>query len=229
MLIDGQFAVAAPPQALLAHLFDARLMASCLPGCETLEPLDDDRYRAIVVIAMAGIKARFDLQVEVTRRDAAQIRAVTRGEEGGRASTLQADSQVSLEPSGDGTLVRYRSEVAVTGRLGRFALGMMKKKAQSLGDEFALNLQRRLAEAGSTGASHREAAPAAVSVEAVPAPSDAPTPPGQASTPNIPAGAATPSAVTRAGAPKRSWLRMLLDWLRGHGSTRPARSPKAGD
>src|SRR6476619_3132417 len=77
MLIDGQFPVAAPPPALLAHLFDARLMASCLPGCETLEPLDDDRYRAVVVIAMAGIKARFDLQVEVTRRDESQIWAVT--------------------------------------------------------------------------------------------------------------------------------------------------------
>jgi carbon monoxide dehydrogenase subunit G len=263
MLIDGQFPVAAPPQALLAHLFDARLMASCLPGCETLEPLDDDRYRAVVVIAMAGIKARFDLQVEVTRRDATQIWAVTRGEEGGRASTLQADSQVSLEPSGDGTLVRYRSEVAVTGRLGRFALGMMRKKAQSLGDEFAANLQRRLAEAGSSGVSHGDAAPAPAPREAVPAPretstssGDSSTRPGDPSTgsgdpstgsadastgsgntsvraplplSNRPAPATISPAMTRARTSDRSWLRMLLDWLRSLGSRRPARSPKAGD
>ena len=259
MLIDGQFPVAAPPQALLAHLFDARLMASCLPGCETLEPLADDRYRAVVVIAMAGIKARFDLQVEVTRRDATQIWAVTRGEEGGRASTLQADSQISLEPFADGTLVRYRSEVAVTGRLGRFALGMMKKKAQSLGDEFAANLQRRLGEIGSSGVSHEEAAPAprapltaprvtstapgntsTASSEPSTLRSEASTSPTQTShspppmlapppMSNNPGPAATSAVMTRAGTPDRSWLRTLFDWLRGLGSRRPARSPKAGD
>jgi uncharacterized protein len=144
MLIEGQFPIAAPPETLLVHLFDARLMASCLPGCEQLEAIDDERYRAVVAIAMAGIKARFDLLVQITRRDERNVWAVTRGEEGGHASSLQADSQVSLEPTPTGTQVRYRSEVSVTGRLGRFALGMMKKKAQSMGDEFAANLQRKL-------------------------------------------------------------------------------------
>jgi hypothetical protein len=156
MLIEGQFPIAAPPEALLVHLFDARLMASCLPGCEKLEAIDDDRYRAVVAIAMAGIKARFDLQVQITKRDERNVWAVTRGDEGGHASSLQADSQVSLEPVGAGTQVRYRSEVSVTGRLGRFALGMMKKKAQNMGDEFAANLQRKLEE---LGAAATQAAP----------------------------------------------------------------------
>lgn len=144
MLIEGQFPVSAAPQDLMRHLFDASLMASCLPGCEALEPIDDDRYRTVVVVAMAGIKARFNLLVEVTGRDENSIRAVTRGDEGGQASRLQADSQVILAQSSEGTLVSYRSEVSVTGRLGRFALGMMKKKAQSMGDEFAANLRARL-------------------------------------------------------------------------------------
>jgi carbon monoxide dehydrogenase subunit G len=151
MLIEGAFPVAAQPQALLCHLFDARLVASCLPGCEALERIDDDRYRAVVVVAMAGIKARFDLQVEITKREERHVWAVTRGEEGGRASTLQADSRVSLEPTADGTVVNYRSEVSVSGRLGRFALGMMKKKAQSMGDEFAANLRQKLEAVGAGG------------------------------------------------------------------------------
>jgi uncharacterized protein len=148
MLIEGQFPIAAPPDALMVHLFDAGLMASCLPGCEKLEMIDDSSYRAVVVIAMAGIKARFNLNVAITRRDERNVWAVTRGDEGGNASNLQAESQVSLEAVPEGTQVRYRSEVSVTGRLGRFALGMMKKKAQSMGDEFAANLQRRLEQVG---------------------------------------------------------------------------------
>ena len=150
MLIDGQFGVAAPPAQVLASLFDARLMASCLPGCESLQALDADRYRAIVVVALAGVKARFELLVEVTAREADGIRALTRGEEGGNASTLQASSEVRLTAVPDGTRVDYRSEVAVTGRLGRFALGMVKKKAQGIGDEFAANLRARLEEGSVT-------------------------------------------------------------------------------
>lgn len=145
MLIDGQFTVAAPPQALMRHLFDARLMAECLPGCESLEALDADRYRAVVGVALAGVKARFELNVEVVRREALAVWATTRGEEGGNASQLQAENRITLEPVAQGTLLKYESEVSVTGRLGRFALGMMKKKAQALGDEFAQNLQSRLA------------------------------------------------------------------------------------
>ena len=145
MLIDGSFVVRARPEQVLARLFDARAMASCLPGCESIEALSNDRYHAIVAIALAGVKARFDLQVEITSRELDGIRAITRGEEGGNASTLEATSDVRLSAVAEGTRVDYRSEVAVTGRLGRFALGMMKKKAQSMGNEFATNLQAQLA------------------------------------------------------------------------------------
>ena len=55
--------------------------------------------------------------------------------------------------------------LSITGRLGRFALGMMKKKAQSLADEFAANLRTQLEALEGAAA---EVAPAAVaSVPAV--------------------------------------------------------------
>lgn len=235
MLIDGQFPVAAPPRVLLAHLFDARLMASCLPGCETLEALADDRYRAVVVIAMAGIKARFDLQIEITRRDESQVWAISRGEEGGHASTLQADSQVSLEAVPEGTLVRYRSEVAVTGRLGRFALGMMKKKAQSLGDEFAANLQQKLQ---AIGADAQARAPVPAPADSVPL-EGAPTTTGTEIAPSLPAATrapmsgatskAMPPSTPPAAPPKRNWWQALLAWLRGGGTATPAGPTKAGE
>ena len=157
MQIQGEFEVPAPPQQLLVQLLDPGFTAACLPGCEEMERVDDSRYRVVVLIAMAGIKARFNLVVEITRRDEANVWAVTRGEEGGQSSTLQADSQVSLQAVDAGTRVSYRTEVNVSGRLGRFALGMMKKKAQSLGDEFAANLRRKLVAAGEPVA---DAAPA---------------------------------------------------------------------
>lgn len=144
MLIEGSFPASASAQDLLRHLFDAQLMASCLPGCESLEQLEPDLYRTVLLISLAGISARFVLRLAVNRRLGNCIWIETRGEEGGNASYLQADSEVSVSETAQGSLVQYRSEVSVTGRLGRFALGMMKKKAQSMGREFAANLQERL-------------------------------------------------------------------------------------
>jgi carbon monoxide dehydrogenase subunit G len=198
MLIDGQFTVAAPPEVLLHHLFDVRLMASCLPGCETIEPIDENTYRAVLVMAMAGIKARFDMQVEITKRDANNIWATTRGEEGGRASTLQADSQITLAADAQGTQVSYHSDVAITGRLGRFALGMMKKKAQNLGNEFAANLQKALEDiAGNTP---DIAVPATAAANVTPA----------ATGPVATADAAMTKAV-----PRRSRWQIIWAWLTG--------------
>jgi len=182
--------VHAAPDAVWNALNDPSVLKECIPGCESLEAAGEDRYRAVVVVALAGIKARFDLQVEVTERLADGVRAVTRGEEGGNASTLQATSEVRLSPVAGGTHVDYRSDVAVTGRLGRFALGMMKKKAQSLGDEFAANLQRALAAA-------QEAA-----VATTPEPVAAPAPVASA-------GAAAPAT-----APQGSWWQRFVQWLR---------------
>jgi carbon monoxide dehydrogenase subunit G len=171
VLVEGQFPVAAEPQSLMQHLLDARLMASCVPGCESVEAVDADSYRTVVVIAMAGIKARFDLLVRITGRDDFNVWATTRGEEGGQASRMQADSHLFLAPSPEGTVVNYRSEVAVTGRLGRFALGMMKKKAQKMGEEFAQNLRAALeAPLGASPADAHADAPAHSPVAATAAP-----------------------------------------------------------
>lgn len=150
------------------------------------EAIDDDRYRAVVVVGMAGIKARFDLEVEITAREALDVWALTRGAEGGQASTLRAESQVSLRPAPDGTLVVYRSEVSLTGRLGRFALGMMKKKAQSMGDEFAENLRLKMEQ---LGADARTAAAEPTAAQMAPE--------------------------QQQPAARRSWWRRLLAWLRG--------------
>ena len=76
--------------------------------------------------------------------------------------------------------------MSLTGRLGRFALGMMKKKAQSMGDEFAENLRLKMEQ---FGADARTAA------------AD-PTAAGSAPEQQLPAA-------------RHSWWRRLLAWLRG--------------
>ena len=148
MRIEGTFDVALPREAVYGYLTDAGLMAECVPGCEQIEQTSPTSYRTRVTIGMSSIKASFNLVVEVTREQPPErILSQTRGEEGSRASMLSADNELMLiELDSATTRVTYVSEVSITGRLGKFALGVMKKKVEALGREFADRLRDRIQE-----------------------------------------------------------------------------------
>ncbi len=147
MRVDGAFEIDIPREAMFRLITDPALMAVCVPGCESIERIDPTTYRTVVKVALGVIKARFNLVVEVTKETPPEsVQSVTRGEEGGRASQLTATNEVSLLDLGGGrTRVQYVSELSITGRFGKFALGIMKKKAQSMAREFVQNLQARIA------------------------------------------------------------------------------------
>lgn len=146
MRVDGSFELPMACEEVFSRLLDTAVIAECLPGCEAIEQLSPQRYRSTFRVTMAGITARFNAVVEITEQESpTRIVCTTRGEEGGRASNLAADSVILLDAL-EATLTRvcYSSEVSLTGRLGRFALGVMAKKAQSLAEEFAARLRTRL-------------------------------------------------------------------------------------
>lgn len=150
MKIDGEFDIELSRAEAFRCLTDARLMARCVPGCESIEQLSTSSYRADVVIRIGSFSPRFNLIVEVTNEQAPErIESVTRGEEGSRASILHAANVVSLSESSPGvTKVRYESDILLTGRLAKFALGMMRKKVEALGKEFAERLRTAIAAEG---------------------------------------------------------------------------------
>jgi len=107
-------------------------------------------YKAEVKLQVGPIKAGFKLDVETTEERAPEYSAyTTRGEEGGRASRVSADSTLALKHIDDEhTEVTYASEISVVGRLGKFGLGIMKKKAEAMGDQFVDSLRERVEKGG---------------------------------------------------------------------------------
>jgi hypothetical protein len=146
MLIEDKFTVRAPREQVWRFMVDPKRMLPCVPGCESIEQTGPGRYRAAVKLEVGPIRTRFNLQIDIEREQPpALIESTTRGEEGTRASTLSARSRLELAAVDErSTEVSYSSDVAVVGRLGRFGLGMMKKKAQSLGAAFAAALRQQV-------------------------------------------------------------------------------------
>ena len=146
MKIEDGFTVRAPRERVWAFITDPARMAPCIPGCREIGIVGPTSYRASVRVAIGPIKADFNLEVEIEEEVPPRLaRSVTRGEEGTRASTLLARSLLELEEIGPGaTAVRYSSDISVVGRLGKFGLGVMKKKAEALGAEFAKAVCERI-------------------------------------------------------------------------------------
>lgn len=146
MKIADSFTVDAAPDAVWLAITDPAVVAACLPGCEAIEMISPTAYKAAIRVEVGPIKTRFQVEVELVEQQAPTfVRCTTRGEEGTRASMLQATSEMTLSPvNGSRTEVAYGSEVQVTGRLGKFGLGVMKKKAESLSRTFVDNFRARL-------------------------------------------------------------------------------------
>jgi uncharacterized protein len=146
MKIEGGFDVPAARETVYRYVTDAGLVTQCVPGCESIEKISPTEYRATIAVGIGGIQARFNLSVQIVREEApALVLSQTRGEEGSRSSMLAADSEVRLEAlTPDSTRLYWSSDVSVTGRLGRFALGVMKKKLEALGSEFASRFCTRI-------------------------------------------------------------------------------------
>ena len=146
MKLEGEFTVAAPAAEVWDAIRDPGLMAACIPGCEAAEPVSDTSYRAVVGVRLGPIAARFNLVVDIVEEIAPRLlRSRARGEEGSRASMLSSDNVMTLEERADGTTrVDWRADVSLTGRLGKYGLGIMRKKAEALSEEFVQAFSARL-------------------------------------------------------------------------------------
>jgi hypothetical protein len=146
MKIEGNFTVAAPRQTVWRLITDPDEMGPCIPGCESIEVTGPNTYTACVKLRVGPIKVRFNLEVEVTEELAPElVISVTRGEEGSRASIISSQNTLRLSDADDGgTEIHYSAEVAISGRLGKYGHGVMKKIAAKLGDKFAEAFRERV-------------------------------------------------------------------------------------
>lgn len=148
MQLDGSFSIGASTATVWNAIRDPALMAQCVPGCETAEALGEGRYRAVVGAKIGPIKARFNLVIDVEEEVApTRIRSKASGEEGSRASMLTSRNLLTLsEVTPDVTEVVWHADVSITGRLGKYGLGLIKKRVKALSDQFVANFTKRIEE-----------------------------------------------------------------------------------
>jgi carbon monoxide dehydrogenase subunit G len=142
-VFEEEFTVSASRDVVWDFLLDPERIAPCLPGCESLEVEDAKTYRVRLTVKVGFLSTTQTLRVEIVESDRpSHLVSLARGEDRKLASKVEVRNTLDLAPAaGTGTLVRYRSEVRVLGRLGSVGDAVMKVKAKQLAGDFAANVR----------------------------------------------------------------------------------------
>jgi uncharacterized protein len=139
-IIEERFDVAAPPETVWAFLLDPRRLAPCIPGCDRLEVVDDSTYRVRLTVKVGFLATTQDVRMTVVEAQAPRrLVAAGRGEDPRLGSRVDVRTTIELAPAAaaGATMVSYRSEVKVVGRLGSVGDAVLRVKARELAGLFA--------------------------------------------------------------------------------------------
>lgn len=146
MILEGQFNLKAPIQKVWDFLLKPDTLASCIPGSEKMEQIDDKTYDSIVKQKVGPISVRLKFTTVLTEVEPPKhIKAAGKGADIGKAGYFTHEITVDLaEISQDEVEVSYKADVNIVGRLATFGERIMRAKAKSVGEEFTKNLQDKL-------------------------------------------------------------------------------------
>jgi len=146
MKIEGKFTMKAPIQKVWDFLLAPGTLASCIPGAEKMEPVDDKTWEGTVKQRVGPISVKLAFTQTFDEVDPPKhLKAVGRGSAMGGAGTFSQETIVDLkEVAGGEVEVAYSSNVSLVGRLATFGERIMRAKVNKTGEQFIQNLQDKL-------------------------------------------------------------------------------------
>ena len=143
MNLEGAYTFNAPRDRVWQLLMDPAVIASCIPGCEGLEPLGGDCYKAKVVAAVAAISGSYD--GTVCMKDMVppeSYRLVVDGQ--GRHGFVNGESRITLKEEGAATVVGVAATMDVGGTIARVGQRLLGTVGKMMMDRFFAALQAKV-------------------------------------------------------------------------------------
>ena len=143
MTLEGTYTFDAPRDRVWQALMDPGVIASCIPGCEGLEPLGEDRYRAKVVAAVAAISGSYEGTVSMLDKVPPEsYRLVIEGQ--GRHGFVTGESRVALTDGGGTTVIDVAGTMEVGGMIARVGQRLIGSVSKMMLDRFFACLQGKV-------------------------------------------------------------------------------------
>ncbi|MBA3777538.1 MAG: carbon monoxide dehydrogenase subunit G [Betaproteobacteria bacterium] len=129
--------VPAPVATVWEALNDTETLKACIPGCESLEKVSDDEWRAALTARVGPVSAKFNGTMRLI--DATPPTGYTLQFEGkgGPAGFAKGEAKVTLAPAdGNQTSLTYVVKANVGGKLAQIGSRLIDGAATKLADDF---------------------------------------------------------------------------------------------
>jgi carbon monoxide dehydrogenase subunit G len=149
MQFEGHILIRAPLANVWEFFTQIDRIARCIPGCQSVEALDADRYRVVIAEKLGIFRVTFTTEAKIEEvNPRVSIKAGVTGDDrklGSRfRQTLQA---VFTETNSSETSVDLRTEVQFMGKIAGLGYGILKRKADEalvkFGEAVRLELEGR--------------------------------------------------------------------------------------
>lgn len=144
MELTSSYTFNASPERVFDLLTDPDVVASCLPGCEKLEPVGENKYRAVLSMGIAAITGRYEGTIELAdlkRPSSYRILVDGRGTPG----FVKGEGAIELTASGEGgTIVKVHGQAQVGGAIARVGQRLIGGASKMATDKFFACLETKL-------------------------------------------------------------------------------------
>lgn len=147
MEMTGRQRIEAPRETVWAALNDPEILKRCIPGCQALDKIGNDRMKAIAAIKIGPIGAKFAGEVTLSEIDPPNGYRIDGEGSSGAAGFAKGGAKVRLRDDGPGaTLLDYEVSAQVGGKLAQLGGALIDATAKQMAGQFFKKLAAVIAE-----------------------------------------------------------------------------------
>src|SRR6266702_6508054 len=136
MKIEGSADILAARDKVWAAFLDPTILAQALPGCEKLEAIGPNEYKATMKVGVGGVKGTFEGKVKITEQKPPESYKLAVEGSGG-PGFVRGETVITLSDAEDGgTRVAYNADVQVGGLIASVGQRMLGGVSKMMADKF---------------------------------------------------------------------------------------------
>lgn len=136
MEMTGEYRISASRQLVWDALIDPDVLKSCLRGCEHMGRISENEYETVITTKVGPVKMTFKGAVELSDIDPPNGYTISGEGKGGAAGFARVGARVQLVEDGDVTVLSYKVDAALGGKLAQMGARVVDGVARNMADDF---------------------------------------------------------------------------------------------